>query len=235
MSIIVVCPGCRKSFNVSDKYAGRTGPCPNCKKPLRVPTKSEEVKIEAPAEFQSGGRSISGKLITKPIARFQSKFQPVTTAILVASVLAVLVATWAMGGLFQEATTSAFLCSAIGLLLVSPPLALAGYTFLHDVDLEPYSGRALYLRTGLCSLGYVILWGMFSLLASQEIINGELWNWVFVIPAFVSVGGLIAMAAFDFEFGDAAFHYGFYLVATLLLRWAAGMKWIWDLSNTSVS
>ena len=34
------------------------------------------------------------------------------------------------------------------------------------------------------------------------------------------------MNAFDLEFGDGVFHYSFYLVATLVLRWAAGMKWI---------
>jgi len=74
----------------------------------------------------------------------------------------------------------------------------------------------------------MILWGMFALLSSQEIINGEIWNWMFVIPSFVAIGGLIAMACFDLEFGNGAFHYGFYLIATLALRWAVGMKWVWD-------
>jgi hypothetical protein len=234
MSIIVVCPGCRKSFNVADKFAGRTGPCPNCKKPIRVPTKAEEVKIEAPAEFSSGGRSISGKLLTKPIARIQAKFQPVMTAIIVASVLVVLAVAWAMGSVFRENTSSAFIASAIGLLIVSLPLAMAAYSFLRNADFEPYSGKALYLRAGLCSLGYVILWGMFAFLASpeREIITGDLWNWVFVIPPFVAIGGLIAMSAFDLEYGDAIFHYSFYLVATLLLRWAVGMQWVWNLKDT---
>jgi hypothetical protein len=54
--------------------------------------------------------------------------------------------------------------------------------------------------------------------------------WLFVVPPFALAGGLFAMAALDLEFGDAVFHYGFYLLATLILRWAAGMKWIWDLS-----
>ena len=59
---------CLKSFKVSDKFAGRTGPGPNCKATLRVPTKAEEVTIHAPAAFAEGGRTKAGKLITKPIA-----------------------------------------------------------------------------------------------------------------------------------------------------------------------
>ena len=80
MSIIVVCPACRKSFKVSEKFAGQTGPCPNCKKPLRVPTKEEEVKVHAPEEFAGGGKTTSGKLVTKPIARVDTKLRPVAVA-----------------------------------------------------------------------------------------------------------------------------------------------------------
>jgi hypothetical protein len=229
MAIIVTCPGCRKSFNVSDKYAGRTGACPNCKKPIRVPTKAEEVKIEAPTEFQSGGRSVSGKLITKPITRSQTKLQPAATAILVASVLAVFAVAWALGSVLRDN----MVFSGVGLLLVSPPLAIAAYSVLRDAELEPYRGKPLYLRASLCGLGYMILWGMFSLLSSSDVglITGDLWQWVFVIPPFVAVGGLIAMASFDLEYGDAIFHYGFYLLATLLLRWAVGMQWAWNVSG----
>ena len=66
------------------------------------------------------------------------------------------------------------------------------------------------------------LWGVFSLLVSRGVVTGELWNWIFVAPPFVAVGAMAALAAFDLEFGDAAFHYGFYLLATVTLRWAAG-------------
>ena len=45
---------------------------------------------------------------------------------------------------------------------------------------------------------------------------------------FVAIGALVPMGAFDLEFGDGIFHCGFYLVATLLLRWAAGMDPIWS-------
>jgi len=97
MSIIVVCPGCLKSFKVSDKFAGKSGPCRNCKRILQVPTKETEVKVHAPEAFAGGGKSAAGKLITKPIARVNAKLRPVTTAILIAAVTVVLVVTW-IGG-----------------------------------------------------------------------------------------------------------------------------------------
>ena len=37
MPISVVCPGCKARFNVSDKFAGKKGPCPKCKTVLTVP------------------------------------------------------------------------------------------------------------------------------------------------------------------------------------------------------
>jgi len=226
MAIIVVCPGCRKSFKVSEKFAGKSGPCPNCKRTLQVPTKDQEVKIHAPEAFASGGKSVEGKLITKPIARTSAKFQPVTMALISASVIVVLAATWIGGraGLFAHGAAV-----AIGLLLVSPPLVMAAYETLRDDELEPYRGRALYLRSTACALAYVALWAVFSLLSSRGVVTGDLWNWLFIAPPFVVVGGLIATAAFDLEFGDGVLHFCFYLVATLALRWAAGLKWIWDL------
>ena len=72
---------------------------------------------------------------------------------------------------------------------------------------------------------------MFALLISRGVITGEIWSWLLVAPPFVMVGGLFAMAALDLDFGDALFCYGFYLVSTLILRWAAGMKWVWDLTE----
>ena len=96
---------------------------------------------------------------------------------------------------------------------------------LRDDEFEPYRGRSLYLRSAACGWAYASLWGVFAML-SPHIVTGEVWNWFFVLP-FVAIGALAPMGAFDLEFGDGLFHCGFYLVATLLLRWAAGMGPIW--------
>lgn len=228
MSIIVVCPGCRKSFKVSDKFAGKSGPCPNCKRVLQVPDKSQEVTVHAPEEFAGGGKTTSGKLVIKPEAFRPAKLEPVKAVLIVASVLVALAVAW-IGGrarLFDN-----WIAATVALLVVSPPLVVGAYSVLRDEELEPYGGKELYLRSAACAVGYIVLWGMFSLLVNKGVITGELWTWVYVAPPFVLTGGLFAMAALDLDFGDGAFHYGFYLLATVILRWAAGLKWVWDVAS----
>jgi len=225
MSIIVACPGCLKSFKVSDKFAGKTGPCPNCKRTLKVPEKSEEVTVHAPEAFAGGGKGASGKLVTKPIARVQAKFKPVTTTIIAAATLLVILVT-AVGG-HQKWFHNAIV-RFVGLLVISPALVVAAYEVLHDDELEPYRGRSFYARVAACSLAYMALWGIFSILVSSGWMTGELWNWLFVAPPLVALGGAAALAAFDLDFGDAVFHCGFYIVATVFLRWLAGLNWVWN-------
>ena len=222
MSIIVVCPGCLKSFKVSDKFAGKTGPCPNCKRTLQVPTKETEVKIHTPEAFAGGGRSTTGKLVTKPVAHINVKLKPVAIALLAASVVGVVVVTWFLG---HAKLLDAVVTAAVGLLIISPPLAIAAYEMLRDDEFEPFRGRSLYLRAAICGSTYALLWGVFAVL-KPNIVTGDVWNWFFVLP-FVAVGALVPMGTFNLEFGDGLFHCGFYLVATLLLRWAAGMEPIW--------
>jgi hypothetical protein len=230
MSIIVVCPGCLKSFKVSDKFAGKTGPCPNCKRTLQVPTKETEVKIHTPEAFAGGGKTTTGKLVTKPITHINARLKPVTMAILAVSVAGVLAVTWLAGhaGLFDAAQVGllqAIATAAAGLLVISPLLAVAAYEMLRDDEFEPFRGRSLYLRSAACGWAYASLWGVFAIL-SPHIVTGEVWNWFFVLP-FVGIGALAPMGAFDLEFSDGLFHCGFYLLATLLLRWTAAMTPIW--------
>lgn len=223
MPIQVLCPKCRSRFQVSEKFAGQSGPCPKCKATIRVPKPSEEVKIHGPEEFASGGRGASGQLITKPIAHTDVKLQPTTVAIIAAIAVTALAVAWLGGRLFA----SNLVARVVGLLAVTPPIVLAGYFFLRDDELEPYRGRALWIRAGICSLAYVLVWWLYAYLAGV-FITGELWNWLVVLPPVFVLGALSALATLDIDFGSGIFHFFFYVLVTVLLRWAAGMGWIWD-------
>ena len=229
MSIIVVCPGCRKSFKVSEKFAGKTGPCPNCKRTLKVPTKEEEVTVHAPEAFAGGGKSASGQLVTKPIARINAKFRPLTAALVGGGAVAALVGAHFGQTWWTRPGIQGIIANTVALLIVSPPLVLAAYEVLRDVELEPYRGRPLCVRAMGCSLAYMALWGLFSLLVYKGWVAGELWQWLFVVPALAVFGGSAALATLDLEFGDAVFHYGFFLLVTVILRWAAGLGWVWNI------
>ncbi|MEN6495952.1 MAG: hypothetical protein ABFD16_16850 [Thermoguttaceae bacterium] len=229
MSILVVCPGCHKRFSVSDQFAGRTGPCPQCKTVITIPKKEEQVVIHAPEQFVSGGRSVTGKLITKPIARIDAKLRPATVAAVGGISLGILLATWVGGrmGLFADN----YLLPGLGLLLVSPVIAIAGYLFLRSSDdLDTFHGKTLWMRAAICSLVYVILWGVFSY-AAPKVITEEIWTWLVLAPFFLVAGSLASLASLDFDFGTGFIHYSFYILVTVVLRAAAGLGWIWQLSK----
>ncbi len=74
MPISVVCPSCQARFSVSEKFAGKQGPCPKCKKPITVPNApTEEVTIHAPEDFAGGATTVAkdakGRSVLKPISR----------------------------------------------------------------------------------------------------------------------------------------------------------------------
>lgn len=234
MAIPVFCSGCRTKFNVSDKFAGKSGACPKCKATIVVPAKTEaaEVTVHAPTQFADGGRGASGKLALKPIARIQTKWNPVAAVAIAGAVLVTLLLSWAAGGQIRDM----FVVRAVGLLLVSPPLVVAAYLFLRkEDDLEPYHGKVLYVRAAICALVYAILWGVEGHLAGIYLPDAaameELWNWLFVAPPLLLIGSLAALACLDLDFGSGFFHYSFYLMVTMVLRWAAGMGWPWNPSE----
>jgi hypothetical protein len=225
MAIVVVCPGCRKRFQVSDQFAGRTGPCPNCKTPIKIPAKKEEVKIHGGEMFASGGRTKTGELVLKPIARRETRFRPAAAAAILAGGLAVFAAALAGQGLVRDS----LVLRAAGLLVVSLPLVIGGYAVLRDDEIEPYRGPPLYLRSAILALVYAALWGLFALTPVHEFAqSGELWIWLVVVPPFLVAGGLAALGSLELDFGSGVLHYAFYLLATIVLGWAAGMGWPWQ-------
>lgn len=225
MPISVVCPSCKARFSVSEKFAGKKGPCPKCKAVITVPEKmAEEVKVHEPEAFATGGKDSKGRPVLKPIARKDTKLSATNIAAIGAAVLTTLVIAFLLRFVADEVPLPMIVA---GLLVVSPPLAVAGYTFLRDDELEPYRARALAIRATLCGWGYAALWGAYWPLAANGIISGEPWQWLFVAPAFIGVGAGLGFACLDLDFGSAAMHYCFYLAATLLLRFAIGLPPLW--------
>lgn len=221
MPILVICPSCTTQFRVSEKFAGKSGACPKCKGQITVPL-VEEVKIAEPEPAADAKKDSLGRPVSKPIEREKTRVQAVPAAIMAASAVAAIVATWLLGAALRDA----WLLRAVGLALVSPPLAVAAYAFLRDADLEPHRGLRLWLRAAICGLVYAALWGVFALMPASWTPQ-ESWGWFFIAPPFVLVGGGVALAAFDLDFGNGLLHYGFYLLATGALRWLAGMPALW--------
>lgn len=221
MAIPVVCPGCKKSFNVSDKFAGKQGPCPQCKTIIQVPAKGEEIVVHAPEGF--GPKDTKGRAVLKPIARKETKVSPRLTAIILGAIVVVLGAAWMFRSPTGDVPT---LLLVFGALALAPPLAWAGYTFLRDDELEPFRGRELWLRVGICSAVYAALWGLVALVTGY-VLGGaevEVIHMVFIAPVMVGIGAFGAFASLDFEFSTAAVHCALYLLITIALRLILGLS-----------
>ena len=225
MPIDVTCAKCLTRFQVSEKFAGRSGPCPKCKTVIKVP-EVQEVKIHAPEP--SGPKDSKGEVILNPILRKEPK---VTTLMIVAislGVLVTLIAALVIGNSAAKPGQISPLILAIGSVLLAPPLAMAGYAILRDDELEPHRGLTLLKRVIAPSIVYPLLWALYWFIFARIDIVPELPWLVVVVPLVIAAGTITANASLDLEFGTAALHYGMYLTATVLLRLLMGMNAFWQ-------
>ena len=222
MEISVICASCHARFKVSAKYAGQTGPCPKCKKPIRVPEPSEEVVIHAPEEF--GPKDSGGRAVLKPIEREEANTSPVVIAGIVAAVIGTIAAAFVVGKVMSGEDGVPAWILAVGALLLGPPVAVAGYALLRDSELQPHRGVTLWVRAAICGLVYALLWGAYYYVKVQ-LFEGDLevFHLVFIAPVVLAIGGLVSMACFELEYTNGVMHCGIYVLITVMLRALMGM------------
>ena len=224
MPIQVVCSGCKKRFQVSEKFAGKQGPCPSCKAIIKIPEKGEEVTILAPDSVAgTKGKTATGQPTFKPLRRTHLTASPIAIVSIVGGIAVTLIA-----ALFIRMGTTpedpiGWPVMALGSILLAAPLAWGGYIFLRDPELAPYRGTSLYIRLAICASVYVLLWGIWSFVlrplwgfeAGSQI---ELPFLCAIVPAMIGIGALAPFSTFDLDYTTAAFHYGFFLGICVLLR-----------------
>ena len=221
MAILVTCPGCMSRFSVDDKFAGKSGPCPKCKKTITIPTKAEEVVIHAPEA--SGPKDSTGKLVLKPIKRREFR---VSGRSMVAWGLGTLAAMGLALAMRWGVTLPwpAWLAIAFALAI---PLVMAGYEFLRDDELAGYTGRELWQRTLICAVAFAATWGMYGFLSwyfeNKSLADSSVLQMAIYVAAMVALGTAVSVGAFELEMGQSMLHYLFYLVITFLLAWIAGL------------
>jgi hypothetical protein len=218
MAIDVTCAGCKTRFQVSDKFAGKQGPCPKCKAIIKVPAKSEQVVIHEP-EAVTGPKGVTGQPVFKPIAWKETRVSTPQIVGIAVGVIGVLLVTLVLRIAF--AGNPPLIVLVLGSIVLAPPLALAGYAFLRDHEFEPHRGKELVLRLIAPSVVYPGLWGLywgaFVYLGGVNITP----NWQLmcvVVPVVVAIGAFTAQASLDLELGTGALHYCVYLLTTLVLR-----------------
>lgn len=222
MPIAVVCPGCKAQFRVSEKFAGKTGPCPKCKAQITIPAAGPEIKIHAPDPGATTGKDSKGRAVSAPLLRFEERMSTQTMVLLGAGTLASLILAFFAGRILSDHRP---LLAALGLALISWPIVLAGYRVFREEEAEPHQGKVLYFRAAICAAIYALLWGAFWFVPEDWII--EYWSWFYIAAPFLLLGAVTAFASLDLDFGSGFFHYCFYLAVTLLYRYLIGMGNLW--------
>ncbi len=219
MPISVVCPGCKTRFRVSDRFAGQKGPCPKCKTIITVP-KPTRVIIHEPEDTRLN-RDSRGRVIARPIFRYQSALSAQILWITLGVTLVVLLGAWLLGPVFQ----ANFVLLVGAVLVLAVPLCWLGYQLLFDREVEPHQGRALMVRTLVCALGYTAMVAALHFVPPGVL--SEPWKWLYIGPLLVSIGTLVAVGSYDLDFPQAFLHFTFFALSMMLLRWLAGMPPLW--------
>lgn len=232
MPIDVTCSNCKTRFQVSEKFAGKKGPCPKCKSIIQVPTAAEQVVIHAPEH--SGPKDSTGQAVLKPIARTETKFSKPMIIGILGSIGLVLLIAFILRIAFPGGSLPLPLL-ILGGILIAPPLSYASYHFLRNDEFAPFHRNELIVRLLAPSLIYPAIWGLYWFVIAYLGFDDDPNNglvFAFAIPVAVLIGTFTANAALDLEFGQAAMHYCVYLGATILLRVILGLNAYWQVVKT---
>ena len=217
MPIRVTCPGCHTRFNVSEKFAGKEGPCPKCKKTITIPTASEAVEVHAPEGF--GPKTAVGKAVFHPIKRKDTSLSPVQMVLIAATIVGFLaVALLMRSGFENKADVNSWLL-LLGSVLVAVPCVYAGYSFLGNSELGKLEGQELWLRVILCSLAYALVWLTIYLVSYA--VGPELGMFA-GLALMMALGAGAAYLFLQMDYLMAILHYGLFLGVCILLRTVAG-------------
>ena len=218
-SIRVTCAKCHTRFDVSEKFAGKKGPCPKCKETIQIPT-VDEVVVHAPEH--SGPTDSKGEAVLKPISRSETILSGVQITLIVASILLFLVASFVLGNVYTDKENFPIWLLAIGAIAIAFPIAYVAYTFLRNQDGAPFYGQDLWGRLGICGGVYALLWLVMPLMGYAFPGNGGM-GAVFGLVAIIAAGGAICMLALEFDYLFGVLHYGMYLGICLLARLIVGL------------
>jgi len=225
--IRVTCPSCFKRFEVSAKFAGREGPCPSCKKPIKIPELTEQVVLREKEQF-GGVKSAEGKLVFKPVAREDATFSMTGLAVVLVAAISAFAIAFFIGHSTGEDKSGLTMVVAAGSFLIALPICWSGYWFLRDDEFEPYSGQELWVRVAICSAAYALIWGIYGFLVGYWELSPNLNEYLpyYVITAVVCLvgGGFAAAGAFDIQPLSGFLHFSFYVLITLLLRLTMGLS-----------
>lgn len=223
MPIQVTCPSCLSRFNVSDKFAGQTGPCPKCKKPIKIPEKTEQVVIHAPRD--DSPKDSKGRSVLKPIRRQETRITRLGIVVTASTVVFLLAGAVAVRLL---STSPHVLLVILGTIVVAPPAIFAAYAFSRDSELEPLVGSDLRNRVLILSGIFAALWLIYAYVPMYVFeLDSPSQMSLFIagvmLVIILLIGAFAAFNALELEFSGGVTVAGMYIVSCLVLALIAGI------------
>lgn len=227
MAIRVICPGCMTRFEVGDKFAGKTGPCPKCAHLIQIP--KENLVVHAPDEIPSSGKP--GKpgrprITAHPMVRLRFIVTLPRVMLSLMGVIAVLIACWGVSYLPTSLPKS--LLTGICLLGVTFPMVCFGYMMIRDdEDLEIFLGNELYRRSFWVSLGFFVTWLVMEFF--MALMTPGPWFFIYLAPLAV-LGAFVAVIVFNTDFNRGISLFLLIALCIIILRGIvfAPQGWVWS-------
>ncbi|MCL2006313.1 MAG: hypothetical protein FWG73_09175 [Planctomycetaceae bacterium] len=212
-----------KRFQVSPRFAGLKGPCPNCGGMIEIPNAAVNIQDTDAAKIKAKGEE---RILTHPIERLGLDFEPIYVKYSILGVFGVLLLAFLIGCIPMYDTVRS-LAGVLGLCLVAFPLTLFGYHILRDREqIFAFSGEELYRQAAIVAAGYGILWLVMEFFLTAMQANAMI-SCVY-IAVFAGLASFLAYWQLELQNRDAFLHFCIFGISVILLRFLMGLGWLWQ-------
>lgn len=223
MGIRVICPGCMRRFEVSERFAGKKGPCPKCGHEIEIP--KENIVIHAPDEIIIEGKKVKNPDFVRPIEREPYAFS--RRQMIINIIGAIVILAFAYLFHFLGSGPLKWMAGTAGIFVVAFALAKTGYILVRNPDdLEIFLGGELFRKSCLVALGYVVCWTVFEILLLY--LNPGFFFFAFLLPIAL-LAAFIPLVAFDTDYGDSFMLFVIFVLCVVVIRGTMFFPdgWIW--------
>ena len=205
MAIDVICTGCHKRFQVSEEFAGRKGPCPECKTVIEIP-KLEDIVVVHERETTKTGAPTKLNSIRRQ-GTTVSKLELIISLSAVA--LGLTIAIIGRFTISEVSEAPGILIWGIAGCMFGIGTSLLGYIVLRNSELEIVNDRRTILKASGIGILYAILWRLQIIITDSALTmeDGIILPGVIVLAlALTAIASFLPMVLLEFEFAQGLVH-----------------------------
>ena len=234
MAIDVICSGCFKRFQVSDQFAGRSGPCPGCKTIISIPTLDDQVIIEEP-DYKPGTAGAHTKIdgISRRVGVFQRLEITILCALFGCSTIIGIASRLFESDSAVGLTLTTGALFAVGIVLSSVGSCLLGYGVLKDSEIESFDRRTTIIRSIIGGVIYFLIAAVF--VSTTLIVDPHDTSRVMILTvvgfACSAIASFVPMVLYEMEMMQGVLHVGVMISMASVFCFLAGNLPLWLLAS----